>query len=344
MRKNRIILYIVVFVLGFLAFAAYNIFGPVVSAPAKNYFYIPTGSNYADVENGLKEQGVLKKTRLFNIIARQLDYPQAVKPGRYEIKNGSNLISLVRMLKAGRQVPVKLVINKWRTVDDMRSKIARNFEVPAQQVEKFLYSNDSLSKWNMDTTTLLAYIIPATYEIYWNSSLNRIIEKLKDKHDRFWNEERVAKARAKNLSPLQVHIIASIVDEETNMAADKGNVASVYINRLRTGMKLQADPTVKFALRDFTLKRILYGHLKYPSPYNTYYTAGLPPGPICTAQPTTLDAVLDAPETKYLFFAAKPDFKGAHVFAETYADHKKNASAYQEALDSLIIEKQNRQN
>lgn len=344
MRKNKIILYIVVFVLGFLAFAAYYILGPVVSAPDKNYFYIHTGSNYADVEAGLKEQGVLKKTGIFNIIARQLNYTQAVKPGRYEIKKGINLISLVRMLKAGRQVPVKLVINKWRTIDDMRAKISENFEVPGQAVDDFLYSNDSLSKWNMDTTTLLANVIPATYEIYWNSSLPHIIEKLKDKHDSFWNEERKAKARAKNLTPLQVHIIASIVDEETNMAADKGNVASVYINRLRSGMKLQADPTVKFALRDFTLRRILYGHLKYPSPYNTYYTTGLPPGPICTALPSTLDAVLDAPETKYIFFAAKPDFKGAHVFAETYAEHKLNATAYQKALDSLIIEKQNREN
>ncbi len=340
--KKILLTIVVILLLGGL-WVAYNLLGPVVSAPERKYFYIPTGSKYESVKQNLEEQKILSGTFFFNLIAKQLKYPQHVKPGRYEIKDGSNLISLIRMLNAGNQSPVRLVINKLRTKEDLAKKIGDNFEADEQSVFNFISSNDSLKIYSLDTNTVMTAIIPDTYLLLWNSSFKKLFGRLRNESEKFWNESRKAKAAAKNLSPAQVYTIASIVDEETNIASDKGLVASVYINRINKGMKLQADPTVKYALRNFGLKRILYGHLTYPSTYNTYYTAGLPPGPIGTALPQTLDAVLDAPETNYLFFAAKPDLKGYHVFTATYEQHKINAKAYQQALDSIILSRQQKQ-
>jgi UPF0755 protein len=188
----------------------------------------------------------------------------------------------------------------------------------------------------------MTIVIPDTYLMQWNGSMSKIMTRLKKEHDDFWTEERSAKARALNLSPEQVYTMASIVEEETNKKEDKGLIASVYMNRIKKGMRLEADPTVKYAMRDFGLKRILQGHLKYPSPYNTYLNTGLPPGPITTPSSKTIDAVLDAPQTNYIFFVAKPDFKGYSNFAVTYEEHLKFANAYRKALDSLIISKQNK--
>ncbi|MEO7265370.1 MAG: endolytic transglycosylase MltG [Ferruginibacter sp.] len=340
---KKILLTIVVILLLGGVWVAYNVLGPVVSAPEGKYFYIPTGSKYETVMKNITEQKILPGTIFFNLIAKQLKYPQHVKPGRYEIKNGSNLISLIRMLNAGNQSPVRLVINKLRTKEDLAKKIGDNFEADEQSVFNFINSNDSLKPYSLDTNTVMTAIIPDTYLLLWNSSFKKLFSRLNAESVKFWNKERLSKAAAKNLTPVQVYTISSIVDEETNIVSDKGLVASVYINRINKGMKLQADPTVKYALRNFGLKRILYGHLTYPSSYNTYYTKGLPPGPIGTALPQTLDAVLDAPETNFLFFAAKPDLKGYHAFSETYEQHKIHAKAYQHALDSIILRKQQNQ-
>ncbi|MEO6404944.1 MAG: endolytic transglycosylase MltG [Ferruginibacter sp.] len=338
MKKIFLVLFLVILLT--VLWGAYNLLGPVVSSPEGKYLFIPTGSNYENVLQRIKEQKILSGTFFFNLVSKQVKYPRNVKPGRYEIKNGSNLISLVRMLKAGNQSPVRLVINKLRTKEDLAKKIAGSFETDEQSVINFLQSNDSLKPYELDSNTVMTAVIPDTYLLLWNSSFKKLFSRLRVESQKFWNEQRKAKASAKNLTPVQVYTIASIVDEETNMASDKPLVASVYINRLNKRMKLQADPTVKYALRNFGLKRILYGHLAYPSPYNTYYTTGLPPGPICTAMPQTIDAVLDAPTTNYLFFAAKPDLKGYHVFSESYEEHKIHAKAYQLALDSIILRKQ----
>lgn len=183
----------------------------------------------------------------------------------------------------------------------------------------------------------MTVVIPDTYLMNWNGSVRKIFNRLTDDHDNFWTRERVNKAAKLSFSPVQVYILASIVEEESNIPEDKKLIASVYINRLQKNMKLQADPTVKFALRDFNLKRILFGHLKYNSPYNTYQVSGLPPGPICTPSKKTIDAVLDSPATDYIFFAASPELNGRHNFAATYEQHKIFAKQYQAALDSLVI-------
>ncbi len=338
MKKIIGILFIVFLIIG--AYAAWNVFGPTIAAPEDKYFYIKTGSTYEDVKSSLKQQGIIKGNFFFDKVAKQVKYSSNVKSGKYEIKDNSSLLSLLRMLKAGNQSPVKLVINKLRTKEDLASKIAKNFECDSLQVISFLTNNDSLSAYKLDTNTVMTAVIPNTYLLKWNNTFKTLFTRLKSEQEKFWTVERKQKAASKNLSTTQVYIMASIVEEETNKAEDKLLIASVYRNRIATGQKLEADPTVKFAMRNFGLKRILRGHLQYQSPYNTYQNTGLPPGPICTPSTKTIDAVLDSPETNYIFFVAKPDFKGYSNFAATYPEHLKYAKAYQNALDSLIKSKQ----
>ncbi len=317
-------------------YIGWQIFGPTVSAPESKYFYIKTGESYEEVKQSLFDEKVVRNTTFFNLVSNQLKYPSLVKAGRYEIKSGSSLFSLLRMLRSGNQTPVNLVINKLRLKEDLAQKIAANFECDSASVMAVLNDPETLKKFNVNDNTLMTIVIPNTYSLLWNSAPKKIIDKLNSEKEKFWNAERLAKANAMKLTPLQVYSMASIVEEETNKEEDKGLIASVYMNRINTGMKLQADPTVKFAMKDFGLKRILLKHLTYDSPFNTYQNAGLPPGPICTPSVKTIDAVLNAPQTSYIYFVAKPDFKGYSNFASTYAEHMIFAKAYQNALDSLI--------
>jgi UPF0755 protein len=321
-------------------FIGWKIFGPAVSSPEGKYFYVHTGTNYEQVREDLKRERIIDGDFFFDKVARRAKYHLNVKPGKYEIKEGSSLYDLIRMLKSGKQVPVRLVINKLRTKEDFAKKIGSQFECDSMQVISFISNNDSLKKYNLDSNTVLTAIIPDTYLLKWNSPFEKLFSRLRDENEKFWNAERIQKAAAKNLTPAQVYTMASIVEEETNKPEDKGLIASVYLNRINKGMKLEADPTVKYAMRDFGLKRILYVHLTYPSLYNTYQHTGLPPGPICTPSAETINAVLDAPETSYIFFVAKPDFNGYSNFASSYAEHLINAKAYQEALNELIRKKQ----
>lgn len=339
MKKIFSLLFIVLLIIA--AYAAWNVFGPTVNAPAGKYLFIKTGSTYDEVKQQLKDEQILSGTFFFDKIAKQVKYNRNVKPGRYEIKDNSSLLSLVRILKSGSQSPVKLVINKLRTKEDLAAKIGNGFEADSLQVISFLTSNDSLAAYSLDTNTVMTAVIPDTYLLLWNTSFKKIFGRLKDEQEKFWNKERLQKAADKNLTTEQVYTMASIVEEETNKAEDKPLIASVYMNRINKGMMLEADPTVKYAMRNFGLKRILHGHLAYESPYNTYQNKGLPPGPICTPSSKTIDAVLDAPATNYIFFVAKPDFRGYSNFAATYEEHLVFAKAYQKALDSLIISKRN---
>jgi UPF0755 protein len=248
------------------------------------------------------------------------------------------------MLRAGRQSPVNLVIIKLRTKEDLAKKIGDNFECDSISVSKFLYNTDSLSKFGLDTNIVMTSIIPNTYTFTWNTTPSKIFKKLYAEEEKFWTKDRIQKAKKLNLDKNQVYILASIVEEETNKQDDKGKIASVYINRMNKGMKLAADPTVKYAMRDFGLKRIYFKHLSYPSIYNTYQNAGLPPGPICTPSTKTIDAVLNEPTTDYLFFVAKSDFSGYSNFASDFTEHSKYAKQYQQALDSIIRLKQLKSN
>ena len=334
--KKKIIYTLLAFILISGAFISWKIFGPTVNAPEKKYFYIKTGDTYEKVKNNLTAANIINSDFWFSQVAKKLNYPKSIKAGRYEIKNGTSIFSLVRMLRSGNQSPVNLVINKIRTKEDLAQKIGAGFECDSLGFITYLNNTDSLQKYNLDSNTVMTAVIPDTYSILWNTSSAKIFKKLYTDQQKFWNAERTKKAVALNMTPKQVYTMASIVEEESNKEEDKGKIASVYINRIDKGMKLEADPTVKFAMKDFGLKRIFNKHLSYPSPYNTYQQTGLPPGPICTPSSKTIDAVLNAPQTNYIFFVAKPDFNGYSNFAATYEEHMIFAKAYQHALDSLI--------
>jgi len=331
MKKIFLLLFALIVLLG--AFIAWKIFGPSVITPEGKFFYIKTGETYPALKEDLHSKGIIKTPVWFDMVAQNLDYKNAVKPGKYEIKKGMSLFELVRMLRSGRQTPVNFVITKLRTRENLAGRAGKMFEFDSLQMISFLSNSDSLNVYGLDTNTVLSGVIPDTYTYYWNTTPKKVFQKLFDASRKFWNDERKKKADSIGLTLIQVSTLASIIDEESNYAPEKSNIASVYLNRLRKNMPLQADPTVKFALKDFALKRIYERHLLFESPYNTYRNAGLPPGPICTPQRATLDAVLNAPKTDYLYFVAKSDFSGAHVFAANYDDHLKYAREYQEALN-----------
>ncbi len=337
--KKKIIYVILLLILLAGGFVAWKIFGPTVSSPQGKYFYIKTGSTYAEVKTALLDQHIISSEYFFDRIARQANYPSAVKAGRYEIKNGTSLFNLVRMLRSGKQSPVNLVITKLRTPEDLAAKIATNFECDSASMTGILNNIDSLRRYGLEENTVMTAVIPNTYSILWNTSAAKIFRKLFAEKEKFWNEERMKKAAAINLTSEQVYTMASIVEEETNKEEDKGKIASVYMNRIQSGQRLEADPTIKFALKNFGLKRIRKSHIDAcaGSPFNTYYVKGLPPGPICTPSSKTIDAVLNAPVTNYLFFVARPDWSGLSNFTSSYEEHQVNARNYQHFLDSINI-------
>ena len=218
--------------------------------------------------------------------------------------------------------------------------VGRRFECDYTDMIQFMTTPDSLKEFDLDTNSVMTAVFPNTYTYLWNSTPSIIFSKLHKEYQKIWTPERLRLAEQHGLTPAQAYILASIIEEETNLKEDKGNMASVYMNRMNKGIRLGADPTVKFALRDFSLKRIYEKHTAVESPYNTYRNFGLPPGPICTPSLETLDEVLNSPSTNYLFFVAKSDFSQRHVFTETYADHLKYAKEYHKALDQLLQKKQ----
>lgn len=322
-------------------FFAWRITGNATNfSEPRKFLYIPTGAASEEaVMQTLQDSFYLKHPAMFNWLADKLKVWERLRPGKYEIEKGSSLLTLARKLRNGSQSPVNLVITKLRTRNDFAGLIGRKFETDSTAMLRFMQSNDSLKKFELDSNTVMTAVFPNTYSLLWNAEPQKIFRKLNEQRTKFWTDERKQKAKNLGLTPDQVHVLASIVEEETLRNDEKPTVASVYLNRLNKGMNLGADPTVKFAVGDFSLKRILFGHINSTasSPYNTYKNKGLPPGPICTPSETTIDAVLNAAKTDYLFFCAKPNGNGYHAFASTDIEHAKNAKAYQQWLDSLDI-------
>lgn len=343
MKTVKVFAFIILIVFIVAGFFAWQVFGPTVRNTEKDFLYIPTHSTYGQVKDSLRTRGFIKNDFWLDKVANYADYAYNIKPGKYKITNGMSIYSLVKRLRSGRQEEVNLVITKLRTKEDLARRIGRLFETDSATAIQFLGNNDSLKPFNVDSNTVLTAVIPNTYAYYWTTTTRDIFKKLYNEEEKFWNEERVAKAKRLQLTEKEVYIIASIVEEETNQTDDKGKIASVYLNRLNKGMRLGADPTVKFAMKDFGLKRIYHKHLEFESPYNTYRNSGLPPGPIGTPSIKTLDAVLDAPQTDYLFFVARSDFSGHSDFSNNYQQHLVYAKAYQEALNKLMKEKQEKE-
>ena len=303
-------------------------------AEKSRFLYVRTGqTNEADVLKSLDT--LISNPDSFKFMADRLKVWENLAPGKYEVKKGTSIWKLARILRNHSQSPVNLVITKLRTKENLAGLIGRKFESDSLSVINYMYNADTLKHYGLDSNTIMTAVFPNTYSYFWNSTPSQIFKKLFAEYRSVWNEERKQKASAIGLTPTESYILASIVEEETNAMDEKDTMASVYRNRLKKSIRLGADPTVKFALRDFSLKRIYEKHLAVVSPYNTYRNYGLPPGPICTPSLKTLDQVLNSPETEYLYFVARPDLSGRHLFAKTYSDHLKYAKLYRKTLDSL---------
>lgn len=341
MKRIFALLFIII-IIGIIA-GAYLVFAPATKfSNNTRYLYVRDGIDaQTQIMHQLDTGNIIRSTSIFNLVAKQAGAWKNITPGRFEIKKDESIFSLIKTLRNNHQSPVRLVINKLRIREDLARAIGKNFSTDSVTALNFLGNNDSLSSLGVDTNTLMTLIIPDTYLLNWNSSPKKILLRLKEYEEKFWDkDDRKQKAAALNLTENQVYTLASIVEEETNKNDDKGNIASVYYNRLNTNMYLGADPTVKFSMKNFALKRIYLTYLKTPSPYNTYINKGLPPGPICTPQTVTIDAVLNMPKTDYLFFVAKSDFSGYHQFTSNFAEHQKYAQLYQQALNEQIAKKQ----
>lgn len=299
---------------------------------SKQSVYIPSkAATRTAVLDSLSRNKIVTNTGAFDWLAGRMKYWTGIKPGKYEIQKGSSLIDIVRILRHGVQTPVNLTITKIRTPEDFARIAGRRFECDSAQVMDLLGNADSLKIFGTTPGQAMAYILPDTYTFFWTTPPKKIYARLKEETEKFWTEERKTKAAQLGLNPVTAYILASIVEEETLDMDEKDTIASVYLNRIRVGMPLQADPTVKFALKDFSLTRIYGAHLDAPSPYNTYRNRGLPPGPICTPSKKTIDAVLAAPTTEYVYFVASPHFDGTHDFSTNYAEHRVKARRYQQA-------------
>ena len=273
----------------------------------------------------------------FKCLARHWNYPDNIRTGRYAIQPGERIFNVFRHLKNGHQSAMRLTIPEVRTMDRLAGVLSRKLMLDSLTLVKSLTDSDFCGRWGYDTTTIASLFVPNTYEIYWNTSLDGFMERMQAEHDHFWNGERTAKAEALGLNPNEVCTVASIIDEETANNAEKPMVAGMYLNRLKLGMPLQADPTIKFAMKRFELKRIYHDMLFYDSPYNTYRNTGLPPGPIKIASVQGIDAVLNRADHDYIYMCAKEDFSGTHNFAKTYNEHLKNAARYSKALNERGI-------
>ncbi|MDR0542922.1 MAG: endolytic transglycosylase MltG [Dysgonamonadaceae bacterium] len=299
--------------------------------------YVDEQKDYHQLLLQLQSTARLKNKQLFDRLAQRMKYPQNMKSGKYEIHPGMSYLEVVRMLRNGQQAPVKLTFNNIRLKTDLTDRIGRQMMFSPGDLLNRLNDPAVAASFGLDTITILTLFIPNTYEIYWNTSMDKFLERMKKEHDRFWNKERLAKAQALHLSPVEISILASIVEEETNSRQEYSVVAGLYLNRLKKGMLLQADPTVKFAVGDVTLQRILNLHLQADSPYNTYKHSGLPPGPIRIPSIPAIDGVLNYREHNYLYMCAKEDFSGTHNFAVTLEEHNRNAQRYRDALNRLNI-------
>ena len=321
------------------AFSIYRqLYAPLLNGKTEtHYLYIDNDdtadSVFAKLLPVSSEQGMKGLQRL----ASYYDYDQHLRTGRYAIEPGQRALDVFRMLRNGQQSPVMLTIPEVRTMDRMAARLSTKLMLDSATIANELCNQERCLQWGYDTTTIACLFVPNTYEVYWNISLDALMQRMQREHDTFWNTERRQQAEAQGLTPNEVATLASIIDEETANNAEKPMIAGMYLNRLHRGMLLQADPTVKFALRDFTLRRILNRHLEVESPYNTYKHAGLPPGPIRVPSVQAIEAVLNPTPCDYLYMCAKEDFSGTHNFARTLAEHNQNAYRYQQALNQRGI-------
>ncbi len=318
---------------------AYQLYRYVFEANVKTeqVIIIPEEATHDQVIDTLQATDALLNYKAFRWVSKKKNYPNAIKPGRYLLKEGMNTNQIVNMLRSGRQAPLDVTFNNVRFKEELAGKVSKYIEADSLALLHLFYDEKLIEELGFTSETFKAMFIPNTYEFYWTTTAQEFAERMKMEFDRFWNESRRSKAEKIGLTPVEVTILASIVQEETIKSDELHRVAGLYINRLKRGIPLQADPTVRFAVGDFSLNRILNRHLEIESPYNTYKNPGLPPGPINFPERASLEAVLSYEDHNYIFMCAREDFSGYHNFAVTLREHNRNAARYRAALNERKI-------
>jgi UPF0755 protein len=287
--------------------------------------------------DSLNSKVTIENTKLLNWIALRKNYPANVKAGKYLIDDGMSYPGLINLLRSGNQTPVNVTFSIIRTKNDLAGRVGSQIEADSASILAFLEEPSNYSADGFNKETIISVFIPNTYEFFWNTTPEGFYQRMLKEHKKFWNDQRISLAKEKGLNPIEVSILASIIDDEVVKGDEKPRIAGVYLNRLKRGIPLQACPTIKFALNDFTITRVLYKHLVIDSPYNTYKHQGFPPGPIGCPTIQGIDAVLNAEKHDYIYFAAKADFSGYHNFSRTLSEHNRYAAAYQRELNKRKI-------
>jgi len=341
MNKRRIIyfisgLFLLVFTVGLILYKSLTGIKVVTEDNGLN-LYIPTGSSYDQAMDSLNSKGFIKNQKVFRWLAEKKNYPLHVRAGKYHIDNGTTYNELINILRSGKQSPVRLTFSIIRTLNDLAGKVGGQIEADSAGIMEFLDDPGNYSEDGFTRESVMAVFIPNTYEFFWNTSEEGFYKRMLKEYKRFWNENRIAKAKEKGLSIVEVAILASIIDDEVIRAQEKPIIAGVYLNRLKRGIPLQACPTIKFAMNDFTITRVLNKYLTIESPYNTYKYKGFPPGPVGCPTIQGIDAVLNSEQHDYLYFVANADFSGTHHFSRTLSEHNRYAAIYQRELNKRKI-------
>lgn len=300
------------------------------------FVHVPTGASFDDVKKILSPY--VKNMSSFEFMAARRSYPEHIKPGRFLIKKGMNTFQLVSTMR--RNVPVDLAFNNQERLENLCERLSSQIEPDTTKLLASFKNNEFLKKNGFTSENVFAMFLPNTYQVYWNISADEFRDKMLKEYNKFWNKERIAKAAELNLTPVQVITLASVVHKESVKKSERPIIAGVYLNRLKQGMPLQADPTVIYAKKlkennfDQIIKRVIHEDLFINSPYNTYLFEGLPPSPIAMPDVDAIDAVLNAEKHNYIYFCASIEKFGYHVFASDYAEHQKNAKKYADWLNA----------
>jgi len=313
-------------------------FGPNVSGK-QEYLFIHTGATFDDVYKTIRDEGIVKDTTTFHWSAVNMKYTSRVKPGRYRLHEGMSNRKFINMLASGAQDPVTVSFHNLRLKEQFAGFVSKKIEPDSIAILNLLDSAAFVKQYGFTTDDVYTMFLPNSYQMYWNTSPEKFFKRMYANYEKFWTPERKQRAAEINLSPVQVSILASIVDAEALHDDEMPTIAGLYLNRLKKGMKLESDPTVIFALNDFTIHRVLNKDLKVNSPYNTYQHTGLPPGPVMMPSINAVNSVLDYKASDYIYMCAKADFSGYHAFATNVADHLVNAHKFQQALNERHIEK-----
>ncbi len=335
--KKKYAIPVIICIIAIVGAVYYTFFTSLSASKSTEYVYIDNDDNIDSVFAKVESVAAGKRISGFRLLARYTGYGEKIRTGRYEVKPGYGTFRVFRAIKNGMQTPLMLTIPSVFTPEVMAAKLSKKLMMDSTQIVTALKDADICSKHGHDTATIMCMFIPETYEVFWNISTSDVLDRMEKEYGKFWNDSRKAKAKALKLSEEEVSTLASIVDAETSNNAEKPMIAGLYYNRLNANMPLQADPTVKFATKDFAARRIYHNMLTTDSPYNTYKYEGLPPGPIRNPTVAGIDAVLNLVHHDYLYMCAKEDFSGTHRFAATYAEHMANAAKYSAALNARGI-------